>query len=167
MTSAQWKQRIANQYWAMCAFRTNDLFSWAIAPGQKAPHVTSYIVTYNVKTLVMVNDKLVPQMRTVVQIDMPASEHDRPTARVIEGLTPFSPNIYVNGKVCVGNLEEKNFILWRFVVKLGKLIAFDPGVTNPDSPANGAAATDWKQKQSKLIKPYPCGRIDFPHPVGY
>ena len=52
------------------------------------------------------------------------------------------------------------------VIRLGKVLAFSPDCTNPNSAANPAAAADWNQKM-RTSKPYPCGRVDFPHPVGY
>lgn len=167
MTSAQWKQHLANQYQAMCAFQENDLFGWRIAPGQQVPYVTSYIVTYTVKTMVMKGDCLMPQMQTVVRIDLPASERDCIRAQVIGGEVPFSPNIYSNGWISAGGYHGGLTALWTLVIIIGRIIAFDPAVTNPESPSNSAAARDWKQKQAAGQLPYPCGRVDFPSPAGY
>lgn len=61
----------------------------------------------------------------------------------------------------------KEPILWKLVINIGKVLAFDPAHTNPNSPANGDAASDWKAKQSGIRKHYPCGNINFPHPAGY
>lgn len=169
MTMAQWNQRIENQYRAMCAFPICDLFSWKIAPGQSVPRVKSYIITYRVKTMVMDGGRLRSQERTVIRIDMPDTPNSAPTARVVEGKVPFHPNFYVDGRLCPGNMWVTDPILWKFVIKIGQVIAFDPQHTNPASPANREAAEDWNRKQTlaSFRKPYPCGRTDFPHPVGY
>lgn len=165
MTSTQWGIRLENEYKAMCAFPINSRFSWSIAPGQKPPRVKAYYVTYYVKTKVTKAGKY--QNRTKVVITLSEAPGGAPTVRIIEGEYPFHPNVYENGVICFGNMWDKEPILWKLVLNIGKLLAFDPEHTNPDSPANRAARDDWNEKQSKLRKPYPCDSVIFPHPVGY
>lgn len=167
MSAAQWNLRLSNEYRAMCAFPISSLFSWKIAPGQSTPRVKAYIVTYNIKTMVKDSGRIKPQNKTEVLITMSDSPGGAPTAKIIGGIIPFHPNIYSNGNFCLGDMWAKEPILWKLVINIGKVLAFDPTHTNPDSPANGEAASDWRAKQSGIRKPYPCGRIDFPHPVGY
>lgn len=167
MSAKQWNLRLSNEYGAMCAFPFNTLFSWKIAPGQSTPRVKAYIVTYNVKTMVKDGGRIIPQNKTEVLITMSDSPGGAPTVKIIGGSIPFHPNIYANGNICLGDLWEKEPILWKLVINIGKVLAFAPACTNPNSPANGEAASDWQKKQSGIRKHYPCGRIDFPHPVGY
>ncbi len=167
MTAAQWNMRIKNEYNTMCLFPICSLFSWKIAPGQNPPMVRSYLVTYRVKTIVKDGGRLKPQERTVVRISLPDSPGSDPMAQIIEGHVPYHPNWYDNGRLCNGDMWEKDPILWKYVINIGRTLAFDPAVTNPDSPANGEAAANWKVKQKRTRKPYPCGRTDFPHPMGY
>ena len=165
MTTAQWNIRLENEYKAMCAFPINSRFSWSVVPGQKPPRVKAYYVTYYVKTKVTKAGKI--QNRTKVLITLSETPGGAPTVRIIEGEYPFHPNVYENGGICLGNMWNKEPILWKLVINIGKLLAFDPEHTNPGSPANGAAAADWKEKQAKPHKPYPCDSVFFPHPVGY
>lgn len=167
MSAANWSMRLENEYRAMCAFPINSLFSWKIAPGQTTPRVRAYVVTYNVKTMVREGNSLRPQNRTEVLITLPDDPGSAPTARITGGSVPFHPNIWANGNFCMGNIWDNEPILWKLVINIGKVLAFDPAHTNPSSPANGDAARDWNTKQSGRSKPYPCGKINFPHPVGY
>lgn len=164
-----WKLRLDNEFQAMQNFPVSNLISWKIEPGQKPPTVKAYRITYHVKTMIRCNGTLRPQLRTEVLITMPENPSDKPTARIVGGAIPYHPNIYPNGDFCIGDFWEKDPRLWHLVIRIGKVLAFSPDCTNPDSPANPAAAADWKQKMctSSRRKPYPCGRTDFPHPIGY
>lgn len=52
----------------------------------------------------------------------------------------WNPNVYSSGKWCYGSWTvTENLEL--FVVRLMKLIALDPTIINPSSPANSAAST--------------------------
>lgn len=167
MSTAQWNLRLESEYKAMCAFPITNLFSWKLEPGQKVPRVKAYRITYNVKTMVKIDGHMKVQEKTEVLITLPDSPGGAPVAKIVGGLIPFHPNIYTCGNFCIGNMWNKEPVLWKLVINIGKVLAFDPAHTNPDSPANGKAASDWNEKQSRIHKPYPCGRIDFPHPVGY
>jgi hypothetical protein len=168
MTAAQWHTRQENEYRAMCAFPINPLFSWKIAPGQRVPRCTQYLVTYNVKTMVLDGNKLKPQKKTEVLITLSDSPGGTPTAKIVGGEVPFHPNIhYPGGKICLGNIWKNDPLLHKLVINIGRLLAFDPTITNPKDPANKVAADDWIAKQSSPRKPYPCGNTNFPHPVGY
>lgn len=167
ISAAQWNLRLQNEYKAMCAFPVNSLFSWKLSPGQKPPLVHSYRVTYHVKTMIRENGDLKPQNTTVVEITMPDSPGAAPNARIVGGAIPFHPNIYTSGKFCLGDMWAKEPILWKLVINIGRVLAFDPARTNTSSPANPEANTSWKAMQAKVRKPYPCGCTNFPHPVGY
>ena len=165
-TPAQWNLRIQHQYEEMCHFPINSLFSWKVDEGQNPPTVRSYLVTYRIKTMVMDHGRLKPQFKTVVRIRLPESPDRDPTAHVVEGLVPYHPNWYDNGRLCNGDMWVKDPILWKYVLKIGHTLAFDPGFTNIHSPANSKANADWIAKMNRRIKPYPCGKTDFPHPIG-
>ena len=169
LTAAQRNIRLENEYKAMCAFPINSLFSWKVLPGQRPPRVESYLVTYNVRTKVLDGGKERFQERTVVRIDYPADINTAPTVCIVEGKVPYLPNWWENGRMCPGDMWKNKPRLWEFVICIGKVLACDPAYTNPNSPANHAAANDWKRKQEKHLiqKLYPCGRTDFPHPIGY
>ncbi len=169
LTTSEMRLRLENEYHAMCAFPVNSLFTWRIAPGQTVPRVKSYIITYNIRTKVRDGGRERFQEKTTVRIDYPEDINNAPIVNIIEGKVPFVPNWWENGRLCPGNMWEKDKRLWMFVIKVGKVLAMDPAYTNPDSPANHIAASDWKDKERKHLinKLYPCGRTDFPHPAGY
>ena len=167
MSAASWKTRLENEYEVMCNFPINTMFSWRIAPNQSVPHVKIYFVKYHVTTKVKQGGKLINQNTTEVKITMPENPGAAPAVHIIGGAIPFHPNIYTNGSFCLGDIGGNEPNIWKLVINLGRILAFDPARTNPNSPANGEAAADWKRKQSGIVKHYPCGKIDFPHPMGY
>lgn len=167
MSAAQWGLRLENEYGAMCAFPINRLFAWEVAPGQKTPRCRAYLITYHVRTMIKDDAELKPQETTKVLITLPDDPSSAPTARIVGGRIPFHPNIYESGNICLGSIWKNEPRLWKLVVNIGKVLAFDPAHTNPDSPANKDAALDWKTRQAVKNKPYPCGNINFPHPMGY
>ncbi len=167
ISAAQWHKRLENEYQAMHAFPFNTLFSWKPAPGQPVPRCTQYLITYNVKTLVKGTAGLTPQMRTVVEITLPDDPSGKPGARIVSGDIPWHPNVWTNGDICLGDMWDKEPVLWKLVINIGKVLAFDPAHTNLNSPANAAAVESWKRMQTGIRKPYPCGNINFPHPAGY
>ena len=168
ITAAQWNMRLENEYKAMQAFPFNSLFSWKTAGGQNAPRVTAYVVTYSGKTVVAGDGgSEVRNQKTEVTITMPSSPGGSPAAAVTGGSIPFLPNVYKTGEICLGSMWYKDPILWKLVVNIGKLLAADPSVTDLNSPANEYARDDWIRRQRGGTRSYPCGNVDFPHPVGY
>lgn len=99
------------------------------------------IELHNVKTMVKDGNKLKPQEKTEVLITLSDNPGGAPTARIVGGSIPFHPNIYSNGNFCLGDMWAKEPILWKLVINIGKVLAFDPAHTNPNSPANGDAST--------------------------
>lgn len=160
------KARLKAEYEAMCALPYTGLFSWKLAPGQKAPYVTQYLITYNNKTLVKGPGGIVKtQMSTTVQISINPDVFptNAPIARVVSGAVPFHPNWWENGNVCNGNIWNVDMWIWQYAIKIGRVLAFDPSVTNIGSPANRDAIPYWNAH----LRSFPCGRINFPHPKGY
>lgn len=165
VTAATRKSRLQAEYEAMCALPFNSLFTWKIGPGQTPPYVTKYIVTYNNPTIVKIGHMVRRQEKTIIQIEINPETlpGGAPVARVIDGQVPFHPNWYASGNLCSGNIWNTNMWIWEYAIKIGRVLAFDPAVTNPGSAANGEAATYWHLH----ARSFPCGRTDFPHPKGY
>lgn len=67
----------------------------------------------------------------------------------------FNPNVYTNGRVCMGAKWQPTEFLDLLVQRLFKILAFDPSIVNPSSPANGDAAR-W-YKNARLVH-----ETDFP-----
>jgi ubiquitin-protein ligase len=61
---------------------------------------------------------------------------------VVQIKTPiWNPNVYTSGKWCFGTWDPTEN-LELFIIRLMKVIALDPAIINPNSPANKLAA-DW------------------------
>ncbi|MFM9108827.1 MAG: ubiquitin-conjugating enzyme E2 [Chloroflexota bacterium] len=68
-------------------------------------------------------------------------------APVISVVTPVvHPNIWGSGQVCLGHYWSTQRTLDQLAAQLWRILVWDPEVTNPDSPANGAAATWYRNR---------------------
>lgn len=66
----------------------------------------------------------------------------------------WNPNVYTSGKWCFGDWKvTENLEL--FVTRLMKVIALDPTIICPDSPANGDAARWYVQLQNRQPELFP------------
>lgn len=66
----------------------------------------------------------------------------------------WNPNVYANGQWCFGGWNVTEY-LDLFVVRLMKVIALDPTIINPRSPANGDAARWYVQVQERQPELFP------------
>jgi ubiquitin-protein ligase len=71
----------------------------------------------------------------------------------------FHPNIFAGGKVCIGGYRPSESLA-RFVLRLAKMIQFDPAYINEDSPANSDAKI-WYVNNRRL---FPVDRSRLPDP---
>lgn len=156
--------RVKNEYKAMCAMPYSPIISWKLAPGCTRDNPTAYIVTYHNPTLVKPGSVVKKQDVTTVRINLPDDFPDSsPSVLVVEGDVPWHVNWWRDGRMCTGNIWSINMWLYQFVSKVGRVLAFDESVTNPNSPANRDAIPYWETHKRE----FPCGRIDFPRPRGY
>ncbi len=137
------KLRLESEYNELRKVPQTKLYDWAIAPGETIPYVSSYLVTYHIRTLVKKEGKLEWQNDTTVCISKSAI--DKPWAATVKkGAVPYHPNWWPSGNVCVGNgMDDPEMWLYEAINFVGKLLQFQPDVINPRSPANGDANTYW------------------------
>jgi len=73
-------------------------------------------------------------------------------------LTPiFHPHVFTDGRVCLGHRTGLAERLEDLVVRLGRLIQYDPEMIDENSPANRAALAFLKSRGTAL----PFGRVTF------
>jgi len=90
------------------------------------------------------NSSLQKQPVSVIQIDFLGNYPTIPPS--IKFLTPiYHPNVYVSGLLCIGNDWRITEYLDLLVKRVIRIMCFDPQYTDPDSPANSAAASWYKQ----------------------
>lgn len=102
----------------------------------------------------------VGQRGITLRIDTPARyPFERPVVTVE---TPvFHPNVFPSGVVCQGQQWLPSEGMDLFVLRIARLLAFDPAFTNPASPANRVAA-DWYLKlRSRAPQSFPSDRVDL------
>lgn len=79
-----------------------------------------------------------------VEIQVPG-EYPRSPPLVRVSSTVWNPNVYASGLVCIGPIWIPTEGMDLFLVKMVRLLAFDPKIVNPDSPANLDAAKWYKK----------------------
>ena len=96
-----------------------------------------------------------------IRLDLPSHYPAVLTNESVQFLTPpiFHPNIFASGKVCIGGFRPSESLA-RFVLRLAKMIQFDPAYINEDSPAN-VDAKSWYMHNRRL---FPIDRSKLPDP---
>ena len=164
ITEKQKRERIRNEYKAMCALPYSPIMSWALAPGCTRENPNAYLVTFHNPTIVKPGSFEKKQDVTTVRINLPDDfPNSAPSVIVVDGDIPWHPNWWRDGRMCVGNIWSVGMWLYKFISKVGRVLAFDKGVTNVNSPANHDAIKYWEDHKNT----FPVGRLDFPHPRGY
>jgi len=90
-----------------------------------------------------------------VEIEFPESYPLSTNGPVVKFMTPiWNPNVFPSGQWCYGpwNVTEH---LELFVTRLMKVIALDPAIINPGSPANREAANWFVRQHSQHPKLFP------------
>lgn len=67
----------------------------------------------------------------------------------------WNPNVWDSGLVCIGPIWIPTEGLDLFTVKLIRLLAFDPKIVNPHSPANLAATKWYEDRRIHYPKAFP------------
>ena len=163
------KLRLQNEYKELLKVPKTPLYDWTIEPGEEAPYVRSYIITYHVKTLVMNGAKLDWQYETAVRISKD-SLNEPWKAKVVRGSVPFHPDIWPNGRFSGGyGMDDPTMWLYEAINFIGKTLRFQPDLINAPSPSNRDAAAYWlKHKDDKDEdgnRLFPTESEEFPVPV--
>jgi ubiquitin-protein ligase len=87
------------------------------------------------------------QAVSVVEVQLPESYPFPPGPHVQFKTEIWNPNVFTGGKWCYGEWQiTENLEL--FVMRLLKVVALDPTIVNPASPANREAASWYRRMQS-------------------
>ena len=139
------KDALREMYEAAMRLNTpdNDLYTVEPAPGEEAPYVKRWLLTYRGPTLVKRADGMIDrQTETVVRIDLYALEDGGfgMRAHVEEGLVPFHPNWFLSGLLANGQAWSKATGLVEYIVFVCEILQFKAHRINLESPANAEAA---------------------------
>jgi len=94
---------------------------------------------------------------SVVEIQLPERYPFQPP--LVTFTTPiWNPNVYPSGKWCFGQWKVTEN-LEMFIVRLMKVIALDPTIINPSSPANGPAASWYVDRQARQPGSFPTVKV--------
>ena len=76
----------------------------------------------------------------------------------------FHPNVFTSGRICLGLKWLPSFGLDLLVRRVAQIITFDPTVVNVQSPANGAAATWYRQAVRSHPNAFPSDVLNLTEP---
>ena len=113
------------------------------------------IVSFRIKIPTARNAKFPTEQQGVSEVEIQLPERYPFQAPNVVIKTPiWNPNVYASGKWCFGEWKvAENMRL--FVIRLMKVIALDPTIVNPQSPANGDAARWYVQILSRTPELFP------------
>lgn len=109
-----------------------------------------HLINLRIRIATAKNAKFPEQKQNVsdVEILLPESYPLPPGPSVTFSTSIFNPNVYPSGKWCFGEWKiTENLEL--FVTRLMKVIALDPTIINPRSPANAEAARWYMQAKDR------------------
>ena len=156
------KIRIKNDYKWMLNIR-GPVIQWEPVRGEP-PFVIEYKLIVNVNSIMDSNRRM--QNCHVMKVEIPAKypldPKAHPQIEIIEGKAPFHPNWWPNNTWCPGTWRTTESLA-HTVLRMVQTLQFDPEISNPDSPANPAAATWWKANVRSGY--FPCDRTPLPDPT--
>jgi ubiquitin-protein ligase len=144
----------------MTAIR-GSIIAWEPLVGSP-PHVDSYSLTVKVRTIVGPGPHYGNETR--LRLDLPAA-YPFKAAPVIHALGqpyPYHPNWFADGRWCYGKWAPQEG-LGQHVIRMVRILQFDPAITNLNSPANGPATSWWSQMLNRGL--FPSDRQILPDPV--
>jgi len=121
---------------------------------------TTYVVTYRLPSYI-------DQQRTRevhrVRFELDAQHPDeKPSVRMLDSPPVFHPNVFADGRICIGNQWSREEGLGFLVIRVAKMLLYYEIFTNPDHPANGDAARWYRANRAR----FPLGgAIAFPDPI--
>lgn len=100
------------------------------------------------------------QGRVAIRIDLPARyPFERPVVTIE---TPvFHPNVFPNGVVCQGDRWLPSEGLDLLLMRIIRLVTFEPAHVNPASAANRSAANWYQREQARSPGAFPTDAIDW------
>jgi len=153
------KKRLQSDHREMINMR-GAILQWKALRGAE-PYVEEYELTVNVRSVVGPEPTYRNQhkVKIILPPNYPLSQPE------IHSLTkphPYHPNWYPSGPWCSGDSWNMTEGLGQLVLRMIRVLQFDPAVTNEHSPTN-RQQKDWyvKHKNTDLI---PCDQQKLPDP---
>jgi hypothetical protein len=116
----------------------------------RAPHLdwraeggdppTAYVVTYHLPSFVTAGFDRRDRHRVRFELG-PAYPLEPPHARVLDAPPVFHPNVFPDGRICTGAWSPVEGLAF-VVIRVARMLVYDPRLTNPDHPACSEAA-EW------------------------
>lgn len=145
------KIRLRNEYYELQKIpKNNGFYDITPAPGEEAPYVQKYHVTYHIPTFIKQGSSI--QRDTKVEISIPDSfPVGAPKMTVIEGAVPFHVNWWAeSGDLCNGNFWNPDRWLYEYVAFAGEVLAFRTERVNVNSPANRNAIPFYESNKHRF-----------------
>lgn len=151
------RTRLAADYNEMRAIR-GPIIQWSTIGGVE-PHFERYLLTVKVRTIVGPAPDYSNEVR--LQVDLPAGYpfSAPPIVTALSQPLPYHPNWFPNGRWCYGTWAPQEG-LGRHVIRMVRILQFDPAITKVESPANAPATAWWRAMLPKGL--FPSDRQDLP-----
>lgn len=155
------KRRLESDYQDMLRIRGDLIGFEAYFP----PAPERYAIAFKLRSVMSVRGGRATYSETgqvhKIELNLPSQYPSILTNDDVRFITPpiFHPNIFVTGKVCIGGFRPSESLA-RFVLRLAKMIQFDPAYINEDSPAN-QEAKNWYVNNKRI---FPVDRSRLPDP---
>jgi ubiquitin-protein ligase len=155
------RRRLVNDYQDMLRIRGSVISFEAFNP----PAPERYVIDFRLRSIMSLRGGqpvYSPQGHSHrIQLELPSRYPAVLTNESVQFLTApiFHPNIFTSGKVCIGGFRPSESLA-RFILRLAKMIQFDPAYINEDSPAN-VDAKNWYVHNRRL---FPVDRSKLPDP---
>jgi ubiquitin-protein ligase len=92
----------------------------------------------------------------------PGYPFEPPLVRLLTQPPIFHPNVFPDGRICIGNRWSPEEGLAFLVIRVAKMLLYYDTFTNPGHPANQAAASWYRQNRAH----FPLGgKLAFPDPI--
>lgn len=149
-------ERLAGNYREMCNIRGR----WIDWQGEGGHPPTIYVVTYRLPSYI---DRQRTREVHRVRFELDAQHPDeKPSVRMLDYSPVFHPNVFSDGRICIGNQWSREEGLGFLVIRVAKMLLYYDTFTNPDHPANGDAARWYRANRAR----FPLGgAIAFPDPI--
>ena len=159
------RRRLVNDYQDMLRIRGSVISFEAFSP----PAPEQYTIDFRLRSVMSLRAGQpvysAPGHTHRIKLDLTNRYPAVLTNENVHFLTPpiFHPNVFYDpaaaGRVCIGGFRPSESLA-RFVLRLAKMIQFDPAYINEDSPAN-VDAKSWYVHNRRL---FPVDRSRLPDP---
>jgi ubiquitin-protein ligase len=144
-----WRKRLENDFQDLSRLVKSSHGVLQIITQSKNPP-SDYVIEYQCRGIEKLKEDK-PIFRFIHRVKIILGQNYPRNQPYVKFLTPiFHPNVYENNVVCLGDYWTMAETLPELVIRIGRLIQYDPCVLNLNSPALSKAAKWAKENQGRF-----------------